>query len=147
MELIDIAREFLMAVKGELDPWTTRKGEINVESEYAVTLLTPFHAHYAKYGRPPGKQPPVDDMLEWVKREGIIFEGNTELGTAWAIAKSIAKKGTANYDPNAPYIMEEAIDKHIDEYLKKASNYYSVIVRDQMRRMEILPGGIKTYKI
>ena len=38
------------------------------------------------------------------------------LGTAWAIAKSISKKGTSNYVPNAPDVFEEAIGLHMSKF-------------------------------
>lgn len=118
MDFIDIARDFLYAVSSELDPYTSEKGRVVIEGNNRVTLFTPSHIHFAKYGRAPGKNPPLDPILEWVSKKGIIFEGTDARGTAFAIMKSIGKNGTLNYVPNAPDAMEEAIDIHIVTFSK-----------------------------
>lgn len=146
MELIDIAREFLQAVRGELDPYTSRKGSVNQEGANVVTLLTPAHIQFAKYGRGPGKPPPIDPILEWVKKKGIIFSDTTAEGTAWAIAKSISKKGTSNYVPNAPNALEEAISKHQNDYLSQLSSAFAITIQDEMRDVEYVPKGFERYK-
>ena len=51
----------------------------------------------------------------------IKFSGNDAEGTAWVIAKSIAKRGTLNYKANAPDAIEEAIEKHNKKFLEKTS--------------------------
>ena len=119
MEFLDIAEAFLKAVTGELDPHTSTKGVIVRDSGgQSVSLFTPSHIQFAKYGRGPGKQPPVDVILKWVTTSGVIQYGSEKeaLGTAWAIAKSISKKGTSNYVPNAPDVFEEAIGLHMSKF-------------------------------
>lgn len=123
MSFVSIAKEFFKAVSLELDPYTTIKGEVNVNSFTSVSLTTVKHIQFAKYGRGPGKQPPINTILDFVKKKGIIFEGADELGTAWAIAKSISKKGTKNWKPNAPNAIEEALSNNVLEYNKKLSNF------------------------
>jgi len=145
--LLDVAREFLEMVSGELDPYTSDKGIIKTEGMNKVVLLTPYHIQFAKYGRGPGKQPPHQVILDWVKEENIKFDGSDYEGTAWAIAKSIGKKGTLNWKPNAPNAMDEAITKHLDEYNKKAANMLALTVHDQMQETyrKLYPQNI-TYK-
>ena len=117
-----IAEDFLKAVTSELDPYTTENGVIEVNEEASTaTLFTPAHIQFAKYGRGPGKQPPVDEIHAWVSKKRFQFrKPNGRFmsyeSTAWAIAKSIAKKGTSNYVPNAPNAIEEAFNLHIKTY-------------------------------
>lgn len=118
MSFVKIAKEFLMAVKGELDPYTTQKSEVKVRNFFTVELLTPSHIQFARYGRGPGKRPPINPILEWVQQKRIAM-GTEAKGTAYAIANSISKKGTSNYVPNAPNFLEEMLRKHMDEYLDK----------------------------
>ena len=124
MSFVKIAREFLEAVKSDLTGFTSKDPEIKVGSFKEVTLLTPEHIQFAKYGRGPGKQPPIDSILKFVGEKGIIFEDTDQEGTAWAIAKSIAKKGTSNWVPNAPNAIEEAVNNHILDYYQRLSNFY-----------------------
>lgn len=122
MTFAEIAVDFLKAVTAELDPYTSEKGIIQTnQSSQTVTLFTPAHIQFAKYGRGPGKQPPIDSILKWVSREGIIFEDSTQEGTAWAIAKSIAKNGTSNWVPNAPNALEEALNENIQRYVDEVN--------------------------
>jgi hypothetical protein len=130
-ELMLIAKEFLKAVTGELDPWTKEKGEIK-EDGYKAILLTPSHIQFARYGRGPGKKPPFEDILKWVKEEGIKFQGQTETGTAFAIQNSIGLNGTKNWVPNAPSFLDEAIEKHFKEYQIKLGQKLTVIINDEV---------------
>ena len=118
---VAIDTAFFTAVKGELDPHTSDKGVITVNNPNSLSLDIVGHIQFAKYGRGAGKQPPVNDILEFVKKKGIKFDGTTQLGTAWAIAKSISKKGTLNHVPNAPNAMQEAINNNFEEYFTKLS--------------------------
>jgi len=53
------------------------------QSEAYVKVLAPY-AIYMEYGRPPGKMPPIEAIEPWAKRHKL---------NAWAVAKTIAKKG------------------------------------------------------
>jgi len=123
MSFVKIAREFLEAVSTDLTGYTTQRPEVKIDSFKQATLLTPEHIQFAKYGRGPGKQPPINQILKFVSDKGIIFENTDQEGTAWAIARSIAKKGTANWVPNAPNAIEEAVNNHILDYYKKINNF------------------------
>jgi len=119
MSFVSIAKDFLMLVKGELDPHTTQKSEIKVNNFLSVSIFTPAHVQFAKYGRGPGKQPPLDPIIAWVRKKGIITGEKNIRGSAFAIAKSIGKNGTKNYVPNAPNAIEEALTKHMKDYVNK----------------------------
>lgn len=130
-ELLLIAEEFLKAVTSELDPYSKTKGELRVEEE-KVILLTPSHIQYARYGRGPGKKPPFQEILDWVKTEKIKFENSTEEGTAWAIQNSIGRNGTKNWVPNAPSFLEESIEKHLKEYQVELGNKLTILIQDEV---------------
>jgi len=117
---IRLSEAFLKAIAEDLDQYTTDKSVINIGSDN-VTMLTPAHVQFAKYGRGPGKKPPLDPILEWIGDKGIIFEGTNEMGTAFAIQNSIGKKGTKNWVPNAPNAIQEAINNSVGEYTKTLS--------------------------
>lgn len=127
-DFVEIAKSFLQMVSGELDPYTSKKGTIEVSGN-AVTLFTPDYIQFAKYGRGAGKKPPLSQILEFVKKNNIRFENQTERGTAFAIQASIAKNGTLNYKPNAPNALNEAIEKHITEFNEKIGNIIKVSIQ------------------
>ena len=58
-------------------------------------------------GRGPGGMPPVDNIRAWVERAGID-------ASPWAIAKTIAKKGTRAYRQGKPNVFLAGIDKWED---------------------------------
>ena len=138
--LVDIAREFLEKVTFQLDAHTSQKGEIIVEGR-EVSLLTPAHIQYAIYGRGPGKKPPLDPILDWIKGESIQFGGMDKEGTAFAIQAAIGKNGTRHWVPNAPNALEEAINENFDEYNKQLAQSLSVVIQDQTADIykQILP--------
>ena len=132
LTFLEIAEDFLKAVTAQLDPYTSQKGEIVLdEGSQKATLFTPSHIQFARYGRPAGKQPPVDEILKYVSKKGIVFEGTDQIGTAWAIAKSIAKKGTSNYVKDAPNALEEAIKDSLDEFYKETNEKIFRVFKDQ----------------
>ena len=130
-ELLLIAEEFLRAVSSEMDPYSKTKGEVVVEED-KVILLTPSHIQYARYGRGPGKKPPFQEILDWVKTEKIKFENSTEEGTAWAIQNSIGRNGTKNWVPNAPSFLEDSIEKHLKEYQVELGNKLTILIQDEV---------------
>lgn len=129
-----IVTEFLKLVTGELDQYTTEKGSVEFQGDFKAVLLTPAHIQWAKYGRGPGKQPPYNNILDFVKKKGIIFNGSDQEGTAWAIAKSIAKNGTKNYVPNAPNALNEAIQNNLEKYNKDLAKFITIKTNDELTK-------------
>ncbi len=120
-DFISIAKEFLVSIKKDVDKHTDEGATINVNGPESVSIFTPNHFQFAKYGRGPGKKPPLDPILKWVNKKGIIFDGTTKRGTAFVIQKSIGEKGTSNYVPNAPNALQELINENVDSFTKKLS--------------------------
>lgn len=110
------------------------------------TVDAGFYSAYAAFvenGRGPGRMPPVDVIEEWVLRKGrkknsalkaaAVFSGKSESElaheAAWAIAKSIAEKGTEPHPFLKPAydmfrvrigrFMQDEIDKAVAKFKKK----------------------------
>lgn len=132
-DLSFIAMEFLKMVGKDLDKHTSEKSYVEM-GVGSVTLFTPSHIQFAAYGRGPGKKPPLDPILKWVKREGIIFSGTDARGTAFAIQNSISKKGTKNYKPNAPNVIEEAIKAELSNYSKALASMFMFQVNGEVKK-------------
>lgn len=130
-ELIEIARQFLELVTSDLDPYTTKKGVIEV-GDNRVTLFTPDYVQFAKYGRGAGKKPPLQFILDWIKSKNIRFENSTERGTAFAIQASIGKNGTLNYVKNAPNAIDEAIKKHLKLYNQQTGEALKIQIQREV---------------
>lgn len=139
MDFREIAKQFLLLVSGRLDKYTTKKGSVKVERD-SVILFTPSHIQFAKYGRGAGKMPPVEPLIDWVRKKGIVTEEKEIKGTAWAIAKSIAKNGTKNYVPNAPNAIEEAIEAEFDNYATRMAGFFSDEINNKV--LEIMTQAI-----
>lgn len=140
-DLIKIATSFLQMVSSELDPHTNHKGQIST-TPTSASLFTPSHIQFAKYGRGPGKKPPIDDIIKWISEKGKIqYEGDVK-DTAYAIAYSIGKNGTVGYTPNAPNVMDEAIGKHMVKYLGEVSKYVSVSLAGELGEIQYFPEEI-----
>tara|TARA_B110001452_G_C15108623_1_gene386474 strand:- start:242 stop:685 length:444 start_codon:yes stop_codon:yes gene_type:complete len=132
-DLTFIAREFLAMVGNKLDKHTSEKSFVKIGIA-DVTLFTPSHVQFAAYGRGPGKKPPLDPILKWVKREGIIFSGTDARGTAFAIQNSISKKGTKNWQPNAPNVIDEAIKEELSNYSKALASMFMFQVNGEVKK-------------
>lgn len=134
-EFIEIAKQFLLMVASDVDSYVSEKSVIKQEGVSSVSLFTQEHYQFAKYGRGPGKQPPINKIIDFVKKKGIIFENSTQEGTAWAIAKSIAKNGTKGYTPNAPNALQESIDKHLLEYSNEIAKEMITVVGRETKKI------------
>lgn len=75
------------------------------------------YIYYQKYGRRPGQMPPIDDIIQWIrdKRTFNVDEKGIK-GLAFAIAKTIAKKGTQIFQRVKPALN---IDDKMPEYRKE----------------------------
>lgn len=63
-------------------------------SEESFAFQIADYWQYVAYGRKAGaKLPPIEAILNWIRRKGIRFEGRTENQTAWAIAIAIQRDG------------------------------------------------------
>jgi hypothetical protein len=113
---IKLATALLQKVANETDKHTSQKATISSDSN-SVTLSTPDYLQFAIYGRGPGKRPPLDNILQFVKGKNIVFDGLDQRGTAFAIQASIGKKGTSNWVPNAPNALEGFIEDNLGEYV------------------------------
>lgn len=52
------------------------------------------YAQYVELGRRQGKMPPVQVIIDWVRRKGLETGEKQIVNAAWAISKGIAKNGT-----------------------------------------------------
>ena len=138
-----IVDSYLQAVAIEFNKYSKNKSTVKVnEKEGTVSLTIPAHIQFARYGRGPGKKPPFENILKFVREERIKFEGLSEKSTAMAIQFSIGKYGTKNHITNAPDFIEETlVEKYnqfetffeselgnsMDEYLNKIFQNVKVI--------------------
>ena len=129
----DIARKFLEAVTSDLDTHSSIKGEIVKNNEASFSLLTPDHIQFAVAGRGPGKKPPLQQMLDLVNSKNILFDGLDKRGTAFAIQAAIGAKGTKNWIPNAPDIMETTVSKYQSEYEDELGKGILVDIDNKMK--------------
>ncbi len=136
--LQNAAVDFLSWVKDDLDPLTTRKGQISKTGTGAV-LETPAHVHFAKYGRDKGKPPPFINILDWVQRKNILFDGLDEEGTAKVIVWKIARKGTNNFKKGAPNALEESLGKSYGLFADKLVESMSIAFDDDLNYLTAKP--------
>ena len=81
------------------------------------------YAAYVEYGRKSGKMPPVDYLIQWVRKKLRLPEKEAR-ARGWAMARSIARKGTRPHPFFTPAVeknkkavtdaIQEAIRKDID---------------------------------
>lgn len=149
--LYKVCERYLNVVKKDLDKHTSHKSNVlnRGNKDGKVTIRIPLHIQFAAYGRGPGKKPPFDFILQWVKKERVKFSNNTDEGTAFAIQASIGLHGTKNWVPNAPDVVEESMKKNyplfstefdkvlstsIDEYLNERFNTIVVSLKDTKKK-------------
>lgn len=89
--------------------------EINEgEGKVNIKIKGSYYTYWLENGRKPGKLPPIDAIEQWIEDKGIQSELSKDR-LAWAIAKSMQKKGTIK----RPGLVSNVITKErIDELIK-----------------------------
>ena len=152
MDFEEIARKFLEAVGSEPDSYTSVKHEIIKNNENSFSLLTPDYLFYAANGRGPGKAPPLEPILDFVKRRNVRFRNLSTKGTAQAIQASIKYKGTKNWNPNGTDPLRSAVDKYQKKYEEDLNLYLfqevKIEIEDSVNETikEGLEENLKTFK-
>ncbi|AXG73949.1 hypothetical protein DVK85_06700 [Flavobacterium arcticum] len=107
--------------------WATTLAVQTTDS--SATLMGAAYAD----GRPPGKQPPSEAILQWIKVKGIAAqaENNISLSSlAYLIARKIAREGWTPQQSGSdiaasvatPQRMQQIIDRISDVYITQFSN-------------------------
>lgn len=95
-------------------------------SDTGGKLYAPDWFKYLIYGRGPGKQPPPNAMLDWVRKNPRILQDirsawprTTEKGAAYIIGRKIGREGTAIFRGERKGIdFNGAIENSMPDFLK-----------------------------
>ena len=66
------------------------------DKEYIVYMNLEEYWKYIEYGRKPGKRPPINSILKWIRVKGITPRGGIKMShrsLAYVIARKIGKDG------------------------------------------------------
>jgi len=94
--------------------------EISGSSPDSIDVKLPYYSVFVDKGRKPGKMPPVNVIAKWANRKGIPNPNKA----AWAIAKSIAKRGIEprpflkRFESNMNMLVNDYIDDIFTEITK-----------------------------
>ena len=85
-------------------------------------------------GRKPGKFPPSENILEWVRLKGIAERWNmSESSAAYLVARSIAKNGSTLYRKGGRTdIFSNEIDSTVSELADEITRYYVGLITTEI---------------
>lgn len=85
-----------------------------------------------RFGRRPGKFPPLDDILNWIREKGVSPRDNktTERQLAFLFARKIAQKGTDIFTKKRPALN---VDEQIKELMKIFAQAIGKEVKDKIK--------------
>lgn len=112
--------DFLTGIKGELIAYMQAENrnssgrsaqslQVNV-SQNVGRLTGAEWIEFVFRGRTPGRQPPIDAIIDWCNSRGL------PRGMAWGIAKKIAKQGTELYRQKRNILNEVITEDKISEF-------------------------------
>lgn len=85
------------------------------------TLYGAGYFYQQKHGRRPGKFPPIDDILNWIREKGITPRDpkTSERSLAFLFARKIAQSGTDVFTGKRKGLdVEEDVKKLVEEFKK-----------------------------
>ena len=111
--------------------------DVENQQEVSSTISTVDYAKYVDEGRRPGKMPPIQDILQWVQDKPVLTAGITQESLAWAIAKTIARRGVRprpfiqvsintvmqNFEPQLVEAGEIDIINYFDQQLEQQTDF------------------------
>ncbi len=104
---------------------TTGKASDSLRKEVKDTGGTLFgakHIYQLKHGRKPGKFPPIDEILNWIRAKRIQAD-IPERSLAFLIARKIARQGTNIFQKKVPALnVEERIKELLEEFKVEVKN-------------------------
>ncbi len=91
-----------------------KKFSVNIDKD-SIDVLLPSYYEWVDKGRKPGKRPPIEPIIAWIKREKIQTEGVSITSLAYAISNSIGIEG----NKARPFIdtLQEEIALIVRDYL------------------------------
>jgi len=105
LDLLDpneMSNYILAKVREDLEELRLRDSELyknlatrinDKKSSWFLQVILPNYAKWVDGGRRPGNMPPVGAILSWLRRKGLKPKRGSLGQFAWAIAKSISKRG------------------------------------------------------
>jgi hypothetical protein len=99
--------------------------------ENSGVLTGAKYFYQQKYGRKPGRFPPIDDILDWIRAKGITPRDTktTERQLAFLFARKIAESGTDIFEGKRPAL---AVEDKIKELLAVFAKNMAVEFRDKI---------------
>lgn len=110
----------------------------NNEGQWTFVFKAEKQLVFIDQGRRPGTYSPIEPLVKWIALRGIRIERGTPRGLAFAISKSIFKKGinTINSDLTGPngrsIIIQPAIQTVINKYIKTDGSELSKASRNEI---------------
>ena len=108
-----------------------RETVVDVEQPSATrtvgAIIAPSHTYYMVHGRGPGKFPPRNNIIEWIRQKNISFEGITISSLAYLIARKIALEGTKTFQQGGSDVISAVVTPQ---------RIQSILLRIQMETRE-----------
>lgn len=98
--------------------------EVKMEQD-GGDLTGSSYFYWQIHGRGPGKQPPIQNIIDWIRSKAIALVDITEKGLAFLIARKIGREGTNIFQGKSPglavpLIIEEettVLNRNLEEFL------------------------------
>ena len=105
-------------------------------NENSGTLYGAKYIYQLKHGRKPGKFPPIDEILNWIRTKGIqARDGKTTTNQlAFLFARKIAERGTDIYSGKKPALnVDDQIKKLLTEFSNKVMKDFIAETKMRMK--------------
>lgn len=101
-------------------------------SESSGTLYGAKYFYQQKFGRRPGKMPPVEDILDWIRAKKITPKDpkTSERQLAFIFALKIARSGTDVYQRKREGLkVEDQVEELVKEFRTKLDEGFKAVIK------------------
>lgn len=144
----DALQEFFFKVIDSIIQDAAAKGQkipeiwFEIDSQGNGIMMGPAYFKYLIHGRPPGKQPPVQKMIDWlvvnpdiVSRLQQVYKYLTAEQAGFLIARKIGREGTDIWQGKKPGIdLVGSLEKHMPDLLANIAQAEVFRIATQLRK-------------
>lgn len=134
-ELLDNIRKVYVDRQKEQGIRSSGESADSLRIETTDTSGTLYGAKYfyqQKFGRKPGKFPPVDDILDWIRAKKITPKDpkTSERQLAFIFARKIARSGTDIHQGKREGLkVEDQVEELVKEFMKKLDEGFKAEIK------------------
>lgn len=132
-DFLETMKEGLIAYMDSEDRNATGKSKASIQvvnvNGTTGQLVGSQYIEYVFKGRPPGKLPPLNKIIDWCNARGL------PRGVAWVVAKNIAESGTKLWQSKRNVFDEIITEEKVNQFIESIAVIYTARLKTDINSL------------